>query len=80
MIVDSKKFKAMLMLLIPNVIEQIIKEYQVSEIEAINMLYSSQLYTALENEETKLWHFSPKLLFTLFDEEIKTGTINYPEE
>jgi hypothetical protein len=34
----------------------------------------------LEQEETKLWHFSPLTLFNMYDEEKNTGCITFPEE
>ena len=34
----------------------------------------------LEQEDTKLWHFSPLTLFNMFDEEKKTGNFTFPEE
>ena len=40
----------------------------------------SELYAALEEEETKLWHLSPKALYELYAEEKATGKISYPEE
>lgn len=42
--------------------------------------YPSELYAALEDESTKLWHLSAPMLYQLFDEERRTGTITYPEE
>ena len=38
------------------------------------------VYALLEQEETKLWHFSPLTLFNMFDEEQKTGRFTLPEE
>ncbi len=70
----------MLTLLVPQVIEQIVQKYNVGEIEATDMLYKSELYSLLEVEETKLWHFSPQLLLSLYDEEKTTGKITFPEE
>ena len=32
------------------------------------------------DEGKKLWHYSPKVLFAMYDEEKRTGTITYPEE
>ena len=41
--------------------------------EAIKMLYSSRLYKALEDEETKMWYYSNYDLFKMFLEEKETG-------
>lgn len=42
--------------------------------------FYSKVYALLEQEETKLWHFSPLTLFNMFDEEQKTGSFELPEE
>lgn len=38
------------------------------------------LYAQLAREELKLWHYSPVTLCDMFEEELKTGKITYPEE
>ncbi len=43
-------------------------------------LYSSKVYSFLEQEDTKLWHLSALTLFNMFDEEKQTGTFTFPEE
>jgi len=52
---------------------------KLSNIEAANMFYNSEVYAMLENESSKLWHLSPLTLYELLEEEIETGKINYPE-
>ena len=74
------EFKATLEMLIPLVIREIMKNRKVSEQEAFDLLYSSFLYSKLEVESTKLWHFSQLTLANLLDEELETGTITFPEE
>ena len=77
---DTVQYKATLQLLVPLVTQEIINERNVSQKEAFTLLYSSKLYAKLEDEETKLWHFSPKLLASILNEEIDTGNITFPEE
>lgn len=77
---DQKKFEAMLMLLVPQVIGLIVKNYGCDEVTATKEFYESNVYSVLEEEDTKLWHFSPLTLFNMYDEERKTGTITFPEE
>ena len=74
------QLKATLQMLIPLVIKEIIKSRNVNEKEAFELLYSSFLYSKLEVESTKLWHFSQLTLSNLLNEELETGTINFPEE
>ncbi len=50
-----------------------------SEDGAIERLYDSELYAALENEETKVWHYSVPMLYELYQNEITTGHLTLPE-
>ena len=77
---DKKRFEAIIMMIVPDVVNLICKNYNCSEIEASEMFYSSDVYSFLEREETKVWHFSPLTLFNMFDEEKKTGSFEFPEE
>ena len=77
---DKQKFKAMLIFLIPQLVKEIVDHENVSETEATRKLYDSELYEALEEEETKLWHLSPKALYVMYAEEKTTGKITFPEE
>ncbi len=54
--------------------------YNLTEADALTRLYQSELYSRLEQEETKLWHLSVPTLYSLWDEEQRTGEITYPEE
>lgn len=77
---DKNKFQAMLIFLIPQVVKEIVEQEGISETEATHSLYDSELYAALETEETKLWHLSSKALYQMYAEEKATGKITYPEE
>ena len=43
-------------------------------------VHKSEVYSVLEREETKVWHFSPLTLFNMYDEEKKKGYFEFPEE
>jgi hypothetical protein len=77
---EKQKFEAMLMLLVPQVIAFITENYSYDEVTASKEFYNSNVYSLLEQEDTKLWHFSALTLFNMFDEEKKTGTFTFPEE
>ena len=77
---DQKTFEAILTLLVPKVIDLIVKNYGLDEISATKAFYESKLYSVLEEEDTKVWHFSPLTPSCLFDEEKRTGEITFPEE
>lgn len=76
---DKAKFNAMLMLIVPQVVQLMIQQYRYHEVDASRKFYSSQVYALLEQEDTKLWQLSPLTLFHMYDEEQTTGTITFPE-
>ena len=76
---EQKKFEAMLVLIVPKVIGLITREYGLDEVSATRAFYESEVYSLLEQEDTKLWHLSPLTLFNMYDEERKTGNVTFPE-
>ena len=77
---EKQKFEAMLILLVPQVVHLITENYPFDEVTASKEFYDSQVYSFLEQEDTKLCHLSALTLFNMFDEEKKTGTFTFPEE
>ena len=67
-------------ILVPQVIHLITENYPYDEVSATKEFYDSEVYSFLEQEDTKLWHLSALTLFNMFDEEKKTGTFIFPEE
>ena len=76
---EQKKFEAMLVLIVPMIIDLIVENHGINEVAASKRFYESKVYPLLEEEDTKLWHLSPRSLFNMYDEEVKTGTITFPE-
>ena len=76
----DKKFEAILTLLVPQIINLVCENYPMDEMEASREFYESKVYSLLEQEDTKLWHFSPLTLFNMYDEEKKTGNFEIPED
>lgn len=77
---EKQKFEAVLTILVPQVIRLITEHYPCDEVTASIEFYESEVYSSLEQEDTKVWHLSPLTLFNMFDEEKKTGTFTFPEE
>ena len=77
---QDQKFDAIMTLLVPQILPFIMQNYAVDEIAASKMFYESDVYAILEQENTKLWHLSPLSIYTMFDEEQKTGRFEFPEE
>ena len=76
---DEAKFEALLPLIVAALIQKIIERKKISQDEAFSQLYDSRLYSFLDNEETKAWHYSVEKLFRLFEEEMTTGNMELPE-
>jgi hypothetical protein len=76
---EKNKFAAILPLLVGGLTNKIIEETGVKDDEAFDKLYNSNLYAALEREETKIWTFSVPKLFDLYLDEITTGELDFPE-
>lgn len=77
---EKQKFEAVLTLLVPQVIRLITEHYPYDEVTASRKFYESEVYSFLEQENTKVWHLSPLTLFNMFDEEKKTGSFTFPED
>ena len=76
---EKSKFAAVLPVIIGGLANKIIEETHVSEDKAFEGLYNSELYAALEKEETKVWTYSVPKLFDLFHTEVKSGKLELPE-
>lgn len=77
---EKQKFEAVLMLVVPQVIRLITENYPYDEVIAAKEFYDSEIYSFLEQEDTKLWHMSAMTLFYMFGEEKMAGTFTFPEE
>ena len=76
---EQKKFEAMLVLIVPQIISRIVENLQFDEVTAARLFYGSKVYSLLEQEETKLWQLSSLTLFNMYLEERNTGDITFPE-
>ncbi|MCL2007230.1 MAG: hypothetical protein FWG77_04005 [Treponema sp.] len=76
---DKVKFEALFPVIVSRLLQKIIDQRNISHEEAFLRLYSSNLYNALDSEETKVWHYSVEKLFLLFEEETLTGNLELPE-
>ena len=77
----EEKFNTILSIaLIPQIIALIVEKDDLDDISAIREFYKSQVYELLSKEETKLWHYSPLTIYTMYKTEKETGEIVFPEE
>jgi len=73
------EFEAILPLKVEGIVEQLIEERKISLPDALEYLYSSQLYALLEREDTKVWYYSPQMLLYLLENEKNTGELRLPQ-
>jgi hypothetical protein len=71
---------AVIAIITPGIINLLMEERGLSLEHAADILYNSQMYKVLEDEETKLWRLSHTVLYDLLEEELDTGKITFPEE
>ena len=75
----QEQFVAMMPYISTDLVSLIAEKQKISEEDAIKKLYSSKLYAALEQEETKLWQYSTLMLYSLFEQEETNGDIRFPD-
>lgn len=76
---DKYRFACILRLIAEKIAVMLADEFQVSNEEAIEKLYMSELWGFLEDEETKFWYYGPTVLFGMLKEELQTGRFTIPE-
>jgi hypothetical protein len=75
----QEQFVAMMPYISADLVALIADKQNISHEVAITKLYASKLYAALEREETKVWQYSTQMLYSLFEQEEQTGTIQFPD-
>ena len=78
--VNQQTLYATLPFITPGIIKLLMDNRNVNEQQAASLLYNSELYKVLEDEQSKLWHLSFPILYDLLEEELNTGKITWPEE
>jgi hypothetical protein len=76
---DRKRFEAILPLKVESVVKLIGEQKGFSFRDSLRYLYTSKLYRMLEREETKVWYYSPMLLFDLIEKEKSEGVLELPD-
>ena len=78
---NPAKFATYLAVVIsPTVVGLLAERLSLGEIEAMEKFFSSSVYAALSDEGTQVWHYSPELISSLVEEELRTGRFTFPQE
>ena len=75
----QEQFAAIMPYISADLVGMISKKKNISEQDAIIKLYNSKLYAILEKEDTKVWQYSTNMLYSLLEQEEKTGRIEFPD-
>ena len=75
----QEQFVLMMSNISASLIAKIAQKQNISDKEALEKLYSSNLYSLLEQEDTKVWQYSTDMLYNLFEQEQQTGELKFPD-
>ena len=73
------QFAAILPPITDNLVSMIAEKQHIPEKDAVMLLYNSAVYAMLEQEDTKLWHYSTEMLYALLEQEKNGGTLTFPD-
>jgi len=76
---NINEFEAVFPIKIQDFVSLIIEAKNINFEEAVQFLYESELYEALSNEKTKLWHLSSEKLLEMLLIEKSTGKLIFPD-
>lgn len=76
---DKNKYDAIFPIITASLADRIMTQLNLPEDKALMNLYETELYAALENEETKVWQYSVEKLFDLYINEKQNGRLELPE-
>ncbi len=70
-----ERFKVIMILLVPKIVNMIMEKDKMDEIGACNAFYNSNLYSELEKEENDLWQLGAEELYFRFHDEALANTL-----
>ena len=76
---EQAQFQAIMPYISADLVDKIACTEDITEDAALDKLYVSRLYAALEQEDTKVWQYSTEMLYSLYQQEMQTGHIVYPD-
>ena len=75
---SNNEFEDLLYTITANVVDLIMKKTGWNEDVALDRFVRSKIYSLLEKEETKVWHYSATMIAQLFEDE-RSGNLVLPE-
>ena len=71
----NKETKFLIQSIIQQLVLLIMRDYNVSMLEAFGMVYNSELYERLQDVETGLYYQSPFYVYSYLQDELRKGKI-----
>ena len=53
--------------------KMIAEREEISEMDALRVFMKSEIHSMMENDDLKMWHFSPFAIFDMWEAEVATG-------
>ncbi len=75
---NKDRFSALMSMMTSDIIDKIMGKYRLDENKATALFHRSEVYKALEKEDTKVWQYSSEMIVELFDREMN-GKLEFPE-
>lgn len=75
----DKEFDTFIKIKIQALVDMIMDEKALNFEEALTILYNSEIYKALLNESTKIWHFSTPKLYEMLVYEQEHKRLIFPD-
>ena len=75
---SNNEFEDLLYTITANVVDLIMKKTGWNEDVALDRFVRSKIYSLVEKEETKVWHYSATMIAQLFEDE-RAGNLVLPE-
>ena len=75
----KKEFNILLPIKLQELLALIGEKEQFDFFTALHYLYESELYNAISNEDTKVWHLSNEKLYEMLKNEKIYGGVRFPD-
>lgn len=75
---SASEFECLLFCIVSHTVQNIMEMNNWTEDYSLEQFVNSTVYSFLEIEDTKVWHYSSVLLATLFNEE-REGKLEWPD-
>jgi hypothetical protein len=76
---QKAEFETLIELKVQDLVSLLMHNEAMQFMDALPYLYATELYAALTNEQTKLWHLSTEKLYEMLKNEKLNNKLEYPD-